>query len=252
MYLDILELHRFYFRSRLGRAAHSALKTQLKRRWTSLKGMNLAGYGFATPFIRHFGEDALRSVSLMPAQQGAFHWPIQTPNVSVLTDENRWPIPTGFLDRLIVAHALEHSDRPASILIEAHRTLALGGRALIIVPNRTGIWARRDNTPFGHGRPYSIDQLERQLREFSLEPIGHSAALYFPPLNRRFWLRSANLIEGVGQRFNAQRLAGAIVIEVEKTAFVVSGRGLGKVGATLGAGSYQGIGQAELRPGDEI
>ena len=38
--------------------------------------------------------------------------------------------------------------------------LAPGGRVVFIVPNRSGLWARRDVTPFGYGRPYSLGQLE--------------------------------------------------------------------------------------------
>ena len=38
------------------------------------------------------------------------------------------------------------------------RVLAPSGR-VIVVPNRRGPWARADNTPFGHGRPYSRSQI---------------------------------------------------------------------------------------------
>ena len=38
--------------------------------------------------------------------------------------------------------------------------LAPGGQVVFIVPNRSGLWARRDVTPFGFGRPYSFGQLE--------------------------------------------------------------------------------------------
>jgi len=144
---------------------------------------------------------------------------MEADNISVLADERRWPITTGFVDHLIITHALENSERPRAVLSEAHRVLSPTGRALIVVPNRTGMWARRDVTPFGHGRPYSLTQLERHLREHSLEPVGHSAALYGPPSQRRFWLKMAGLAERTGRKLDAQRLAGAIIVEVAKTAY---------------------------------
>jgi alpha-ketoglutarate-dependent 2,4-dichlorophenoxyacetate dioxygenase len=45
------------------------------------------------------------------------------------------------------------------------------GRLLLIVPNRRGIWARLDSTPFGHGRPYSRGQLERLLGDALFTPL---------------------------------------------------------------------------------
>lgn len=218
MHIDVVELRRFYYRSPLGMAAQRALRAALETHWSKGRG-NLAGFGFAAPFLRGYKSGALRTISLMPAQMGAYHWPLEADNVSVLVDERRWPLPAGFVDNLIIAHALENSERPNVVLSEAHRVLAPGGRALIIVPNRTGLWARRDVTPFGHGRPYSLGQLEAQLRAASLEPVGHSAALYGPPSERRFWMRMSGVAERVGRRLDAQRLAGAIIVEVARTAY---------------------------------
>ena len=40
---------------------------------------------------------------------------------------------------------------------------------MIIVPNRRGVWARSDISPFGHGRPYSRPQLSRLLQQAEFE-----------------------------------------------------------------------------------
>jgi len=58
-----------------------------------------------------------------------------------------------------VVHALETSDSPAEVLSEIWRILTPGGRLIAITPNRRGLWARMDTTPFGHGRPYSRSQI---------------------------------------------------------------------------------------------
>lgn len=219
MHLDVIELRRFYYRTPLGAAVQRSIRTALAAHWPDAKGCNVAGYGFALPFLRPLKEEAQRVVGLMPAQQGAFHWPVEGANIAVLTDERRWPLATGFVDRLLIAHGLENSDRPSAVLAEAHRVLAPGGRAMIIAPNRTGLWARREATPFGTGRPYSIGQLENYLRQHSLEPVRHSAALYAPPTQRPSWLKLARAAEATGRRLDAQRLAGVILVEVVKTAY---------------------------------
>lgn len=219
MHIDVVALRRFYYRTQLGKIAQRALRDAMAVHWGQGHAGNLAGFGFAAPFLRPFKGKALRTISLMPAQQGAFHWPVEAENVTVLADERRWPLSAGFVDNLIVVHGLENSDRPSVVLSEMHRVLAPGGRALIVTPNRTGAWARRDMTPFGYGRPYSLGQLEGVLRSHSLEPIRHSAALYAPPSTRRFWLRSGGLLERFGRRFDLQRLAGVIIVEVAKTAY---------------------------------
>ncbi|MEM7523703.1 MAG: methyltransferase domain-containing protein [Pseudomonadota bacterium] len=219
MHLDVIELRRFYYRTPLGRAVQRSIRTALASHWPTVKGCNVAGFGFALPYLRPFAAEAQRVVGLMPAQQGAFHWPTDGANISVLADERRWPLSTGFVDRLVMAHGLENSDRPSAVLAEAQRVLSPGGRALIIVPNRTGLWARRDATPFGYGRPYSISQLENYLRQHSLEPLRHSAALYAPPTQRRFWLKLARAAEATGRKLDAQWLAGVIIVEAAKTAY---------------------------------
>lgn len=225
MHLDVIELRRFYYHSPLGRAAQMAIRNALAAHWVDARGENFAAFGFGQPFIRPYRRHAQRAVGLMPAQMGAFPWPADGANLSVLSDERRWPLATGFVDKLLIVHALENSDRPGALLEEAHRVLAPGGRAIIITPNRTGLWARREATPFGHGRPYSVGQLERLLREHRLAPVRHSAALYAPPTQRRFWVRMARAAEGLGRKLDAQRLAGVIMVEATKGLYPMPGGG---------------------------
>jgi hypothetical protein len=52
---------------------------------------------------------------------------------------------------------------------------------LVIAPNRRGIWARLDRTPFGSGRPYTMSQLSRLLRDEQFTPVGTGTALFIPP-----------------------------------------------------------------------
>ena len=76
-------------------------------------------------------------------------------------------------------HGLETSENSRDLLLEIYRVLGPGGRALFIVPNRSGLWARRDHTPFAMGRPYSLGQLERQVTDCGLLPKAHRASYFF-------------------------------------------------------------------------
>lgn len=213
MHLDVHLLRDFYYRSQLGRAAQKAVRDELVARWGDARGLTVAGYGFAAPLLRPFLTRAARVVALMPGPQGVMHWPADGDNHSVLVDEARWPVANDSIDRLVMLHGLETSDRPMALLDEAHRVLAPQGRAVLVVPSRTGMWARRDVTPFGFGRPWSRGQIERILSESGFIPVGHGAALFFPPSARRFWLRTARGLESAGRRYAPERLGGVLIIE---------------------------------------
>jgi len=89
------------------------------------------------------------------------------------------------------------------------------GRLLLIVPNRRGIWARLDTTPFGHGRPYSRAQLERLLGESLFTPLEWASALFMPPFDRQWLVRWATGFERIGARL-WPGFAGVIIVEARK------------------------------------
>lgn len=213
MHLDVLDLRRFYYRTRLGRVAQGAIRARVLDHWPEARAQTVVGFGFAVPLLRPYLAEARRVVGLMPGPQGVMPWPAGMPNVSVLCGETRWPLETGIVDRLVLMHGLETSERQGAVLEECRRVLGPGGRALFIVPDRAGLWARRDGTPFGFGRPYSLSQLETQLRAHGFTPERHSAALYMPPSEQRFWLRTGGIWEGTGQRLSAVMSGGVLLVE---------------------------------------
>ncbi|HSG54515.1 MAG TPA: class I SAM-dependent methyltransferase, partial [Paracoccaceae bacterium] len=192
MHLDVQDLRNFYYRSTLGRAAQKAVRDQMLRMWPEAKGQTVVGFGFAVPLLRPYLEEARRVTGLMPGPQGVMPWPAGLPNVSVLCQETAWPLETGHVDKLVLLHGLETSEQPSALLEECFRVLGPGGRALFIVPNRAGLWSRSDATPFGYGRPYTLRQLEAQLKRHSFLPERHATALYQPPSDRRFWRKTAS------------------------------------------------------------
>jgi SAM-dependent methyltransferase len=215
MHLDVQVLRDFYYRSALGRAAQKILRTQVQRFWPETKGQTVVGYGFAVPMLRPYLKEARRVVALMPAPQGVMTWPAGMPNVSVLSEETLWPLETGHTDRLILMHGLETSERPSDLLDEAYRVLGPGGRALFILPNRAGIWARADHTPFGYGRPYSLGQLEAQLKRHDFVPEAHVSVLYQPPSTRRFWMKTGPVWERMGRAVPVTA-GGVMMVEASK------------------------------------
>jgi len=220
MHLDVVDLRRFYASTRLGRIAQRALRTRLRALWPNVRGQNVVGFGYAAPLLRPFLDEAARTLCLMPAQQGVCAWPAEGPNLSALVEETLWPLPGGFADRLAVFHGLETCERPSALLEEIWRVLAPGGKAVFIVPNRAGMWARRDGTPFAYGRPYSVGQLDATLAAHRFAVERRDAALYLPPSHRNFWLGLGPVIERLGQRLDARRLAGAIMVEAEKLVYI--------------------------------
>jgi len=226
MHLDVVDLKAFYTRTRLGRTAQRAVRERVREIWPNTVAQTVVGYGFPSPLLRPFIRQARRVISLMPGPQGVMRWPENSANVSVLCNETNWPLQTGFVDRLVVMHGLETSTRPDALLDEIWRVLAPEGRVLFIVPNRTGLWSRRDVTPFGYGRPYSLRQMNAMLGQHRFLPERHMAALFSPPSQKRFWLKIAPIWERAGRALNANAAGGVLLVEAKKQVFAPKPRGL--------------------------
>ncbi|MEM9010159.1 MAG: hypothetical protein AAGE18_02950 [Pseudomonadota bacterium] len=225
MHLDVVDLRRFYYGTRLGRVAQRNLQAVLRGLWPDVRGGDLVGFGFAAPLLQPFVGEADRVLSMMPAPQGVMPWPAAAENLSALIEETRWPLAPGSVAHLVVAHGFETCERQGALLEEIWRILAPNGKVVFIVPNRSGLWARRDATPFGFGRPYTVSQLEAQLRRHRFIPERHAAVLYTPPSHRRFWLRTSRVWEELGRRLDAQRLAGALLVEATKQVYLMAQSG---------------------------
>lgn len=223
MHLDVQDLRNFYYRNALGRAAQASLRTRMTEIWPEAKGQTVVGFGFATPLLRPYLKEARRVLALMPGPQGVMPWPANMPNVAVLTEETLWPLETGHVDKLVLLHALETSERASDLLEECWRVLGPGGRALFIVPNRGGLWARRDRTPFGYGRPYTTTQLDAQLRKHQFLPERHLGALYQVPSTGRLWMKSGAALERMGRHVPTFLASGALMVEATKLVYPPKG-----------------------------
>jgi len=214
MHADIVDLRAFYG-TMLGRLAERSIAFAVSAVWAQIPNERLVGLGYALPWLDRFGVDAERVFAFMPATQGAVNWPPQGPSATALVFDEELPLPDSSIDRILMVHALEHSESPNETLKEMWRVLAPNGRLVVVVPNRRGVWARLEHTPFGTGRPFSRGQLTALLRESNFTPGPVSEALFFPPTKRRSVLKLYQFLERVGRRFWPM-FSGVIVVEAQK------------------------------------
>ena len=214
MWPDIVDLNEFYRRP-LGGIARRMIQRRIREIWPDLRGMSLLGLGYATPYLQSYHGEASRVIAAMPAQQGVMPWPSGRPGLVTLTDSAELPFEDLSIDRLLMVHAVEHGEQLRAMMREAWRVLSASGRILIVVPNRRGIWARLERTPFGHGLPYTTRQARRLLQDSLFSPVDSSRALYIPPSRWRFILTSAPAMERLGHRL-FPTFSGVLLIEAIK------------------------------------
>ena len=214
---DIIDLREFYANP-LGRAVRRLLRPRLRIFWPNVQGMTVLGLGYATPYLRIFEGEAERVIAAMPGPQGVVRWPRGLPGRVMLVDEDDLPLPDASVDRLLLLHALENSENVRALLREVWRVLTPQGRLLAVVPNRRGLWAHIEATPFGQGHPYTPPQLTRLMRDSLFSPTQSQAALWLPPSDRAFVIKAVNAWEKAGEML-WNRFSGVLLVEAEKQVY---------------------------------
>lgn len=219
MYRSAYDLKSFY-NSRVGRVVRRILQAHIREFWPDVNAMRVMGCGYASPYLRVFMGEAERAFGVMPAGQGAHHWPqgADEKNLICLSEEAELPLENNSVDRVILVHSLEYAELLQPTLEEVWRVLKANGRVLVIVPNRSGFWARADWSPFGQGTPYSVGQLCYYLRDNSFIHERTKEALFLPPLRSGLMLKSAGLFERIG-RYLFPFAAGVHMVEASKQLF---------------------------------
>ncbi len=217
MWNDVLDLRDFYATG-LGLTARRLLRLKLRQLWPKVAGERVLGFGYAVPYLGLWQGEAERAISIMPAEQGVLHWPPDGRNATVLAEETHLPLPDSSMDRVVLVHAVESSEALRGMLREVWRVLADGGRMIVIVPNRRSLWSRLERTPFAHGRPFSIGQITRLLRDSMFTPLRTETALIMPPFRSRLLLAWAPAWDLYGSKLFGF-LAGAILIEASKQVY---------------------------------
>lgn len=211
---DVIDLYRFYH-TNLGTVSQDFVNRGIEKIWPTCRGLRVLGVGYATPYLVPLRNGTERCVALMPASQGVMHWPGHEENLTALGHESAMPFPDALFDRVILAHSLENATYTQQLLREVWRVLAPDGRILVIVPNRHSTWARLEKTPFGHGKPYTANQLTKQLRATMFHPTQWRSALFMPPVDWNVLRKAAPSLEAVGARYLGM-MGGVFLVEATK------------------------------------
>ena len=231
MRLDVIELKEFYSGTELGKTTKELINRVLEAKIDTDSGSLTIGFGFTCPFLENkLKENENKDILLlMPSEQGVISWPKKSKSVSALVDEVSWPVNTSSADLILISHGLEVSDNQDLLLQEVRRVLKDSGKLVILVPNRTGFWARSDSTPFGYGKPYSISQLTSLLRKNQFQIDCITPNLYGFPAKGGYWLKSLFIWEKLGRKLNSLFLGGLLIVEARKDVYAVKNVKLSKV-----------------------
>lgn len=211
MSVDILDLEAFYA-SPFGQMVSRDLSDGLSRLKAPHRHAAKIGLGYALPFEAQMGTNFPQ---LMPAEQGCIRARLGQSNRVALVDGDDLPLRDGSVDWILATHFFEHVSNISTALEEIWRVLSPEGRLIMVVPNRRGLWARLDKTPFGMGRPYSRGQLRRAAMEVGFIPLHWETGLHFLPSERRSIMR-VSAISGPIMRFLLPELSGALILELAK------------------------------------
>jgi SAM-dependent methyltransferase len=212
-----------FYGSAGGELAARLVRERLATLWPALPGMSVLGIGFAAPYLGLWQREAQRCIALTPEHGTLMGWPGSwgpRPGLSstVVAEEGALPFADRSFDRLLLIHGLEAAENARRMLREAWRVLRDDGRVIVVVPNRVGMWAHLDRTPFGHGQPYSAGQLIRLLARHLFRVERLESALFLPPYGLRRMRFAAGPTERVGRLLFA-RFAGLAIVEAEKDLF---------------------------------
>jgi SAM-dependent methyltransferase len=213
----IVQLRQFYS-SRLGRRVKQRLRQVMLQHWGDHTAESIIGIGYTPPLLRVLDRTTQSNaviLALMPAEQGAIYWPVHTDNRSILADELMPPFAANSLQRVLIAHAFEFHERPQELLNVYWEMLSPGGRLMLIVPNRRGLWAHTGRTPFARGTSYRMGRVKDMLEEAQFTLRESMTALYTPPTAHPLLLRAWTVIEWVASML-LPGLGGVIIIEAEK------------------------------------
>jgi SAM-dependent methyltransferase len=181
--------------------------------------LRVLGYGYPQHYLSPYKTSKHETLIVLANKDGdPKRWPQNKPNKLAVCDDDKLPLETQSMDRILAVHALETSHTPRRLLSEFWRVLEGNGRLILVVPNRAGIWSRAENTPFGQGHPYSLPQLTRHLNDCGFSVERWEKALYMPTGRSRLLISTSKMWEKIGKRF-FPGLGGVIILEASKQLF---------------------------------
>ncbi|MBL4590305.1 MAG: methyltransferase domain-containing protein [Alphaproteobacteria bacterium] len=175
-----------FYKTREGRLVRRVLR-QAVSEYTNFS-LNSVGVGYSSPYIGG-------ALSVFPVSLKIMGDDGKKLNNVACSDLSSLPLESSSLDIVIFTHGLERCEYPIDVLKEISRVLKSEGRLIMLVPNRRGLWAHCEWSPFGHGRPFSAAQLKFLLSEVSFVCDEVKSVLFTPPLKWRIMLRLSSFFE---------------------------------------------------------
>ncbi|MBI5181497.1 MAG: methyltransferase domain-containing protein [Nitrospirae bacterium] len=120
------------------------------------------------------------------------------------------PFKNNSFDLITSILILEFADKPDKMIESWGRLLKSDGRIVIGFLNRYSLWALKrgiravfKDTIWRGARFYTKDEVREFLIKGGVEPLKSQEAIYFPPIENRFFLKALIVIEDLGKRFLA-------------------------------------------------
>lgn len=191
-------------------------------------GRRVLGLGFAAPILERWPqvENARwagtarfdTQITRAPAVGSDGSWRRR----DCVTGSNALPFDDLSLDIVVMMHGLELASQTA-LLRATWKAMTDDGHLVLIVPNRSGIWAHRDSTPFGYGSPFSSSQLDTLLARGLFRTEYATGALWLPPPALRLSRSAARTMDRVaglcGRIVAGRALAGVHVVIARKNLY---------------------------------
>ena len=203
-----------FYESRAGQRAAFLLNRRLRTVMPSLTARRILGVGYTHPYLPGSASFAVSGRLQTPQTQRLS--PIERILPDCIIESNRLPFDDLSMDAVMIVHGLEFARSVPDFLRAVWRVMTDDGCLILVTPNRSGAWAHTDATPFGHGSPFSTNQLARVLGQGMFRIERHTGALMAPPI----FLNTSNgtIPERLG-RATGYPLAGVHVVLARKNAY---------------------------------
>lgn len=203
--MDIAKIHRFY-KSPLGKWVAEQVRNKIK----SDDARDVLWLGYGQEFRRPTDVWGITETNLDLSLEGHSNL--------FFYQSDLLPFQPNSFNKIVVLHGFEFSKDPVNFLHNIWDALEGEGEFHMVVPNRTGFWARGEKTPFGEGRPYSLNQIYKLLVQTGFSVTEADYFLYAPSSQNKLSLRLAPYYEWVGNKLNLP-IGGLVYTRCKKEIF---------------------------------
>ena len=203
--MDIAKIHRFY-KSPLGKWVSSLVRDKVKT--DDVSDVLWLGYG----------QEFRRPTDIWGITEANLDLSLEGHSNLLFYQSDLFPFAANSFNKIVVLHGFEFSKDPVNFLHNIWDALEGEGEFHMIVPNRSGFWARGEKTPFGEGRPYSLNQIYKLLVQTGFSVINAEHCLYTPPSANKLSLSIAPHYEWLGHKLNLP-FGGLIYTRCKKEIF---------------------------------